>query len=98
AGCIGVGIGIFSCVNWAWATDLVPAAEAGKYLGLSNLATAGSAAVARLLGPAIDSVNHFFPKAGYSLVFLLAAASAFVGLILILRMPEGKANTQAQTP
>lgn len=87
AGCIGVGIGIFSCVNWAWATDLVPPAEAGKYLGLSNLATAGSAAAARLLGPVIDGVNRLFPQTGYSLVFILAAVSAVVGLILILRMP-----------
>lgn len=98
AGCIGAGIGIFSCVNWAWATDLVPSAEAGKYLGLSNLATAGSAAVARLLGPAIDGVNRISPKAGYSLVFILAAVSAVVGLILILRMPAGRKPAPAPLP
>ncbi|MCD6520009.1 MAG: MFS transporter [Anaerolineae bacterium] len=48
---IGLSMGIFASVNWAWATDLVPVAEAGKYLGLSNLATAGAAAAARLFGP-----------------------------------------------
>lgn len=84
---IGVGMGIFSSVNWAWATDLAPAAEAGKYLGLSNLATAGSAATARLLGPIIDLVNRGAPAMGYSLVFALAALSSCIGFMVILGIP-----------
>jgi hypothetical protein len=55
--------GIFVSVNWALATDLIPQEEAGKYLGLSNLATAGSAAVARLTGPMIDGLNALRPGA-----------------------------------
>jgi Na+/melibiose symporter-like transporter len=92
AALIGVGIGTFNSVNWAWATDLVPAAEAGKFLGLSNLATAGSAAVARLLGPAIDLANARWPYAGYGMLFVLAAVSAVVGLLVTLRMPEPRAR------
>jgi MFS family permease len=38
---IGTATGIFVSVNWALATDLIPKSEAGKYLGISNLATAG---------------------------------------------------------
>jgi MFS family permease len=90
-GCvIGVGMGAFASVNWAWATDLVPASEAGKYLGLSNLATGGSAAVARLFGPGIDLVNVWAPNAGYSVLFLLATAVVFVGMYLALGVPEGR--------
>lgn len=97
---IGVGMGIFSSVNWAWATDLAPAAEAGKYLGLSNLATAGSAATARLLGPLIDLANRSAPARGYSLVFALATLSAFVGLGVILCIPYQRAPlaSGAETP
>ncbi len=88
AALIGLGMGVFASVNWTWATHLVPPAEAGKYLGLSNLATAGSAAVARLLGPAIDLVNGYAPNAGYPALFMLAALSATVGLAVILTIPE----------
>jgi len=81
---IGLGMGVFASVNWAWATDLAPAAEAGKYLGLSNLATAGAAASSRLLGPVIDLINAHAANVGYSAVFVLAALSALLALALTL--------------
>jgi Na+/melibiose symporter-like transporter len=87
-GIIGMATGIFVSVNWALATDLIPSEEAGKYLGLSNLATAGSGAVGRLAGPLIDGVNALRPGAylGYPTLFLLAAASALLGTVLMLRI------------
>jgi Na+/melibiose symporter-like transporter len=89
-GIIGMATGIFVSVNWALATDLIPQDEAGKYLGLSNLATAGSAAVARLTGPLIDGLNALRPGAylGYPALFLLASVSALLGALLILRIRE----------
>jgi len=93
---IGLGMGIFASVNWAWATDLVPPAEAGKYLGLSNLATAGSAATARLLGPVVDLVNAHHAgshHAGYSMLFLIAAIAALVGLVILIGVPDKWAGT-----
>jgi MFS family permease len=87
-GLLGLGLGIFSSVNWAWATDLVPATEAGKYLGLSNLATVGAALTSRLFGPVVDLINARFSNAGYSLVFLLTAVGAILGIIMTLRVPE----------
>ncbi|MFH1085200.1 MAG: MFS transporter [Chloroflexota bacterium] len=86
---VGIGLGAFSSVNWAWAIDLVPPLEAGKYLGLTNVATAGSAAVARLMGPLIDVLNGWMPNVGYTAVFGLAAAAALAGLFTTLRIPEG---------
>jgi len=42
SGCIiGVAAGVFMTTNWALGTDLVPPEEAGRYLGISNLAGAG---------------------------------------------------------
>jgi Na+/melibiose symporter-like transporter len=87
-GFVGVSMGTFATVNWAWATDLVPQAEAAKYLGLSNLATAGSAATARLGGPIIDLVNHLVPDAGYTVIFVLAAMAALGGLWMTLHISE----------
>jgi len=89
-GIIGVATGIFVSVNWALATDLIPHAEAGKYLGLSNLATAGAGAASRLGGPLIDGVNALRPGAylGYPVLFALAAASTLLGTLLMLRIRD----------
>jgi MFS family permease len=90
AAVIGIGTGVFLSANWALATDLIPQNEAGKYLGFTNLATAGASALARLGGPLIDGVNALDPEAylGYPALFLLAATSAFVGTVLLLRIRE----------
>jgi MFS family permease len=89
-GIIGAGVGIFLSANWALATDLIPQEEAGKYLGLANLATAGSGAVGRLAGPLIDGVNALRPGAylGYPALFILASLSVLVGTLLVLRIHE----------
>ena len=48
SGCvIGLATGIFMAVNWALGTDLAPAAQAGKYLGISNLAGGARGSSAR---------------------------------------------------
>ena len=45
-GCvIGIAVGLFYTSNWALGTLLVPKQEAGRYLGISNLAGAGAGAV-----------------------------------------------------
>jgi Na+/melibiose symporter-like transporter len=85
---IGMATGTFLSVNWALATDLIPAEEAGKYLGLSNLATAGAGAASRLAGPVIDGMNVLLPGRylGYPAVFLLAACSTLTGTLLLSRL------------
>jgi len=92
---IGLSMGVFSAVNWAWATDLVPAQEAGRYLGLSNLATAGSAATARLVGPLIDLVNGWRLNAGYAVMFGIATLGALVALAITLSLDSGPGNSAA---
>ncbi len=92
---IGMATGTFLSVNWALATDLIPPEEAGKYLGLSNLATAGAGAVSRLGGPLIDGVNALQPGAywGYPLLFVLASASTLLGTLLLLHIRPGRRNS-----
>jgi MFS family permease len=84
---VGVGVGIFMSANWALAMDLIPAAEAALFLGLTNLATAGSGAAAGLLGPVIDGLNSVAPGFGYQAVFALAALSWLLGGLILAKLP-----------
>jgi Na+/melibiose symporter-like transporter len=87
-GIIGAATGTFLSVNWALATDLIPVDQAGKYLGLSNLATAGAGAASRLAGPLIDGVNALWPGVylGYPVLFTLASVAALAGTLFLLRI------------
>jgi MFS family permease len=73
-GCIiGIGVGFFYTANWALGTLLVPKEEAGRYLGISNLAGAGAGAVGAYIGgPIADFVTTQVPQIpgfGYVLIF-----------------------------
>lgn len=84
---IGVGIGVFLSANWAWVTDIVPPAEAARYLGVANVATAAGSGASRLLGGAvIDRVNSLFSSgtAGYLLVYALAATAFLLSIATVL--------------
>lgn len=82
----GAGIGLFLTSNWALANSLAPGDEAGKYLGLTNLATAGSGALARLEGPALDWLNAAYPGMwlGYKGLFIFGGL-CILSSVLILR-------------
>jgi hypothetical protein len=73
SGCVlGLATGIFMAVNWALGTDLAPAAQAGKYLGISNLAGAGAGIVgAGIGGPLADAFNALRPGLGYLVIFAI---------------------------
>ena len=86
-GCIiGVATGFFFTANWALGTELVPKKEAGRYLGISNLAGAGAGAVGAYIGgPIADFFTINVPEAPglgyvllfaiYGILFLLSAAA-----------------------
>jgi MFS family permease len=94
----GVGIGLFLTANWALASLLAPPGDAGKYLGMTNLATAGSAAVGRLLGPLIDLVNNARPgqNLGYTGLFLFGAVCSLASIFLIRRVNHTSAENNAE--
>jgi MFS family permease len=85
---LGAGIGLFLTSNWALANGLAPKAEAGKYLGLTNLATAGAGALARLEGPALDWLNAAVPGAwiGYKGLFIFGALCILLSVFLLRRI------------
>lgn len=92
AGIVGAGIGLYLTSNWAFASRLAPKAQAGKFLGLTNLATAGASAVSKLGGIPIDLANNTFPGRyfGYSGLFMLSAVFSLVSLIVVQRVNEKK--------
>jgi MFS family permease len=87
-GIIGVSAGVFISAGWAMATDLVPRAEAGRYLGVSNLATAGGSAIARLGGPFIDIFNAQQPGLGYTVVFAATGFCFLLATLALLKVRE----------
>jgi MFS family permease len=92
---IGLGVGVFLSANWALVTDLVPEAEAARYLGIANIATAGGSAVARLLGGAlIDPLNRMLgsTSAGYLSLYGLTMLAFLLGTVAILRVPATAAE------
>ena len=83
---IGAATGMFYTANWALGTSLVPKAEAGRYLGISNLAGAGAGAVGAYIGgpiadyftlrfPGIPGIGYVLLFAIYGLLFLFSIAA-----------------------
>jgi MFS family permease len=89
---LGIGIGLFITSNWALANQLAPNDEAGRFLGLTNLATAGAAALGRLTGPFIDLLNNSRPGEwwGYIGLFVLGAVLIGINALLMLRVTARK--------
>ena len=83
---IGIAAGAFLSTNWALATDLIPREEAGRYLGLANLASAGGGALARLTGPVIDFSNSQAAGSGYAVMLGLCGIYFILSSILIWRI------------
>jgi MFS family permease len=90
---IGIGYGVFFSVDWAFVQDVIPAKEAGLFMGFSNIATAGSGIIARFIGGfLLDPFNHgpqiLGLPGGFPVIFSVFSASLLVGALLILKVPE----------
>ena len=69
----GLAMGFFYAANWALGVSIVPKAEAGRYLGLSNLAGAGAGAIGAYLGGPIGDAGGFtLLMSLYGLMFLFS--------------------------
>ena len=79
---VGAAAGTFYTSNWAIGTTLIPKAEAGRYLGISNLAGAGAGAVGAYIGGSLaDYVTRYIPgKPGLGYVLLFA----IYGILMLL--------------
>src|SRR5438105_201066 len=61
AALMGIGTGSFLAVDWALMTDIIPKASSGRYMGISNVATASAGVLAVAFGGAVimDHVPAF---------------------------------------
>jgi len=86
---LGISSGAFMGTNWALATDLVPKGEEARYLGLTNLATAGGSALTLfIIGPMIDFFNAYDLGLGYQVMFLVCFICLVAGSLLVLKIKE----------
>ena len=86
---IGLGAGTFMATNWALGTDLAPSKEAGRYLGISNLAGAGAGIVgAGIGGPMADFFNRARPGLGYLVIFALYGALFLLSVVALVKVKE----------
>jgi Na+/melibiose symporter-like transporter len=84
---LGISSGAFISSNWALATDLVAKGEEARYLGLTNLATAGASALTLFtIGPAIDFFNAHSPGLGYEVMLLACFIYFIVGSLLLMKI------------
>jgi len=107
-GCIvGAATGMFFTTNWALGTDVVPQDEAGRYLGISNLAGAGAGAVGSYIGgPIADYFTVHVPQSpeiGYLLIFAIYAALFLLSTLVLIRVKEiwktsSKKSSQSELP
>jgi MFS family permease len=83
-GLMSLGSSAFSGGSWALVADVVPRNEAGRFFGLANFSTAGSAALAGLFGLLVDWGDRITPGMGFSILFA-AASLAFAASVLPLK-------------
>lgn len=87
---IGAATGMFYTANWALGTSLVPKAEAGRYLGISNLAGAGAGAVGAYIGgPIADFFTANVPSVpglGYVLLFTMYGVMFLLSVVALARV------------
>jgi MFS family permease len=77
-GIIGLATGLFYSASWALGTGLVPKHEAGRYLGIHNLAGAGAGAIGAYIGGPIGDGIGFTALMGiFGLLFLISTLALF---------------------
>jgi MFS family permease len=82
----GLSAGIFLAVDWALMTDIIPKASSGRYMGLSNVATASSGVLAIAVGGTLmDAVGG---EAGPRAALWLAVILFGVGGLLLRPVDE----------
>ncbi|MGC9396414.1 MAG: MFS transporter [Anaerolineae bacterium] len=89
---IGIATGVFYTASWALGTSLVPKGEAGRFLGISNLAGAGAGAVGAYIGgPVADFFTRYTPEApglGYVVVFAIYGVLFLLSTLFLVKVQE----------
>ncbi len=97
---VGIGGGSFLAVDWALLTDIIPKASAGRYMGISNIATATNGVAAAFVGGlVIDAFSRFgTPELGPRVAFLLGPIWLALGVMLLRPVDERRREGDAPPP
>ena len=87
---VGICLGAFQSVDWALMTDIIPKAESGRYMGISNVVTAGNQGTAVMAAAAVQLAVTLAlgANAGYRAMILLMVAEFLVGAWALTHVPE----------
>ncbi len=88
---IGICSGVFLGVDWALMTDIIPKAESGRYMGISNIAVASAGPIASLVGGIVVFVGSLVtlgPAAAYRAIFVVMALELCLGAWALRRVAE----------
>jgi MFS family permease len=100
AGLFGMSAGMFLSVDWALMTDIIPRISAGRYMGLSNVATGSAPLFAAAAGGIVLDVSTklagdaIAPRAA----FLVAVALYGISALLLRPVVEPRRGRVAGTP
>ena len=92
---IGICSGVFLGVDWALMTDIIPKAESGRYMGISNIAVAGAGPIGSAIGGLITFVVALFiadrtvaADLGFRVLFIVMALELLLGGLALRRVRE----------
>ena len=88
---IGICSGVFLGVDWALMTDIIPKAESGRYMGISNIAVAGAGPIASTVGGIVvflATLAALGPNLAYRSIFALMAVELLIGALALRRVRE----------
>ena len=95
---IGLGTGAFLAVDWALLADIVPKGQSGRYMGISNVVTAGASALTAAVGLGLVDLGNAVlgTGAGPRLAFVAGALDFLVGALLLTRVVERRREPDPQ--
>lgn len=101
AALFAISAGSFLAVDWALMSDLVPKASTGRYMGISNVATASAGTFTLAIGGAVvmDNVNRWLGYGtGPRAALLLGVVCYIVGALLLLPVKEARREETVEEP
>jgi MFS family permease len=86
----GISAGMFLAVDWALMTDIIPKASSGRYMGLSNVATASAGVLAIAVGGTLMDIvgGPGLDPAGPRAALWLAVVLMGIGALLLRPVDE----------
>ncbi len=94
----GLSAGAFLAVDWALITDIIPKASSGRYMGISNVATASAGVFALALGGTLMDRVTIEVGVASGPVAAMWAAVALLGIGAVLLIPVDERPRDGDVP